>query len=302
VPVSARVLVSEANHALSSTLRKYLESAGYTVDTTESAEESLARVRQSTPDVVICGVAGMDGEALCRRIKEIASLVPVALLYPPEEQEPDQRAVSAGADSYLVGPIKRGNLLSCVGGLLRIRELSAQVAAFEEEHDRRLQAPGPVQTHDLAEFDFDFFKRLLLMEVKRSRRYQYPLAFLLAAVDRFREVTTGMVGKDQARFMGKVLALAVKNVRDVDLCVLFAEDRFLVFMPHTAPEGAQIVAERLCTRIREFESEGVPKVTVSIGLAGYSGQGNVSFGKLLKDATGALKDAQTRGGDQVSSG
>ena len=41
------------------------------------------------------------------------------------------------------------------------------------------------------------------------------------------------------------------------------------------------------------------RVTASIGVAAFEGQGTVSFGSLIKDATAALRRAQLDGGDRV---
>jgi diguanylate cyclase (GGDEF)-like protein len=86
-------------------------------------------------------------------------------------------------------------------------------------------------------------------------------------------------------------------VRDIDLPIIYSEDRFLVFMPHTRGDGAQQVASRVASRIRA--RKGPVAVTVSVGVSTFEGEGTVSFSALTKAAAAALSRAQAAGGDQA---
>ena len=296
-----RVLVCDGTRAVAQTLRKYLDGAGYTVETAESVDDALARLRTLNPAALVCGVGAMDGEELCRKALAISPSLPVVLVYPPEDDDPEERATRAGAEAYLVGPIKRGTVVSCVKSLFRIGELKARLALHEKDAEKRITSPAAAQSEDSNIVDFDFFKRLLLMEVKRSKRYKYPNSFLLVAVDGFREITAGLDGAGRGRHMGQLLGVVTKAVRDIDLVVLYAEEKFLVFLPHTDQHGATLVAGRIRERVEAF-ADG-PHSTVSIGVSSYDGEGgSVSFGGLLKEATGNLKKAQTEGGNRVEAG
>ncbi len=297
-----RILVAEANRAVGAALRKYLESAGFVAEAVEGFDDALNRLRNWAPDLLMCGVIGLDGQTLCRKAKELSPGLPVVLVYPPDDEDPEARAAAAGADSLMIGPIKRGNVGATVRTLLKLRELHGQVSELQLELERRISAPSPKDRSTDTQVDFDFFKRLLLMEVKRSRRYRDPLSVLMVAVDDFRGTVGRLDARAQGRFMGQLLGLAVKSLRDIDLCVLYAQDKFLIFLPHTDQAGAQIVAGRLRERIEDFVADG-PRITASIGIAAYDGSGaTVSFGSLLKDATTALKKAQTEGGNRVEAG
>jgi diguanylate cyclase (GGDEF)-like protein len=132
--------------------------------------------------------------------------------------------------------------------------------------------------------------------VRRARRYHFPLAFLMVGVDRFRQVVEVLDARDQARVVGRVMAAIVEDIRGIDHCVLFAPDKLLVYLPHTGHEGAKIVAERLREKLKAAKG---PTLTISIGLASYEGEGEVSFGGLLCQASQSLKNAQQAGGDRV---
>jgi diguanylate cyclase (GGDEF)-like protein len=155
--------------------------------------------------------------------------------------------------------------------------------------------------------DFEFLKRLMLMEVKRSRRYRYPIAVLLVELDRFSERSASLAPAARTAVLAEALGLLVAGVRDIDVAVPFADSRYVVFLPHTPRSGALVVAERLREKVKALL--GLPGASASVGVAVSepsatkgppSGAGaQVSFGSLLKDAGEALRRAQAAGGDRV---
>ncbi|ATB49554.1 diguanylate cyclase [Corallococcus macrosporus] len=155
--------------------------------------------------------------------------------------------------------------------------------------------------------DFEFLKRLMLMEVKRSRRYRYPIAVLLVDIDKFEEKAASLAPNARKLALAEALGLLVSGVRDIDVAVPFADSRFVVFLPHTPRSGALIVGQRLRELIKSLKAfEGA---SASVGVAVSEpppGRGpvagalaQVSFGSLLKEAGEALRRAQAAGGDWV---
>ena len=301
-------LVVEPAIPVATALRRFLESAGYAVIVVGSASEALREVRNSPPEVLLTSLSpALDGEALCREVKQEAPELPVLLLYMPEEENPEERATAAGADACLVGPLKRTTLVTCVGLMLQVAEARAAArssqapAAPEPETDdaaaRRFGLEGPSSP------DFDFLKRLLLMEVKRSRRYRYPIALLLMELDHLGERTAHLSTPQRTAMLAEMLGLLSGGVRDIDVIVPTTEGRFVAFFPHTPRVGAMVVAERMRQRVRTLAR--LPNMTVSMGLSVFEpspmrGQTQVSFGNLMKDASEALRKAQIEGGDRVS--
>ncbi|QDE92001.1 diguanylate cyclase [Myxococcus xanthus] len=155
--------------------------------------------------------------------------------------------------------------------------------------------------------DFEFLKRLMLMEVKRSRRYRYPIAVLLVDIDKFAEKAAPLAPAARKLALAEALGLLVSGVRDIDVAVPFADSRFVVFLPHTPRSGALVVGQRLRELIKSLTAyEGA---SASVGVAVSEpppGRGpvagalsQVSFGSLLKEAGEALRRAQAAGGDWV---
>src|SRR4051812_22579906 len=107
-------------------LRVNLDKAGFRVLTAANGEEGLELVAAEQPDLVILDVMmpGLDGYAICQRIREL-SLVPVVLLTAKSEQVDKLRGFEVGADDYLTKPFSPPELLARVRAVLRRTQQSA---------------------------------------------------------------------------------------------------------------------------------------------------------------------------------
>jgi diguanylate cyclase (GGDEF)-like protein len=266
----------------------------------------MGRVREMAPAVVMASVSdGFDGEGLCRQVKAEAPGIPVLLLYLPEEEYPEARAASAGAEACLVGPLKRATVVSCVSLLMQVAQAREAVTQIRSEMQMMQSGGRREQTGSGPSPDLEFLKRLLFMEVKRSRRYRYPISFLILEPDKYADRLGALPPMQRTSVLADVLGKLAEALRDIDLAVPFAEGRFIVFLPHTPYEGAMVVAERLLQRVKEVQS--FSGLTASIGLAVFEpaamkGQAQVSFGTLMKEAGESLRKAQMAGGDRVEGG
>lgn len=301
----AFILVAEPAASVAGALRRFLEGAGHEVTLASDVREAVERVREMAPALVLSSVTeSFDGEGLCRQVKEEAPGTPVLLLYLPEEEQPEARSAAVGAEACLVGPLKRATVVSCVSLLMQLAKAREAVAVARTEM-QLMQAQGPRREATSSAADLEFLKRLLFMEVKRSRRYRYPISYLVLEPDRYAERIAALPALQRTIALAEVLRKLTEALRDIDVAVPFAEGRFIVFLPYTPHEGAMVVAERLRQRVKEVEA--VPGLTASMGLAVFEpsaakGQAQVSFGSLMKEAGDALRRAQAAGGDRVEGG
>lgn len=299
----ALILVAEPSGVVAGALRRFLENAHHEVQVVGAVQEALERVRELAPALLLSSVSeGFDGEGLCRQVKAEVPGIPVLLLYLPEEENPEARAAGAGAEACLVGPLKRATVVSCVSLMIQLSQAREAVSVIRTEM-QLMQSQGPRREAAAPLSDLEFFKRLLFMEVKRSRRYRYPIAYLLLEPDRYAETLGALSPVARTSALAEVLRRISEALRDIDVAVPFAEGRFIIFLPYTPYEGAVVVAERLRQRVKEVEA--VPGLTASLGLsvfepsAAAKNQAQVSFGSLMKEAGEALRRAQAEGGDRV---
>jgi PleD family two-component response regulator len=88
------------------------------------------------------------------------------------------------------------------------------------------------------------------------------------------------------------------------LPVDYADDRFLVFLPYTDLAGAEHVGNRIAKAVRSFgtlsDSEGREcRVSVSVGIAAARPGKPLSFARIMRDASAAVRASQLKGGGQV---
>jgi signal transduction histidine kinase/DNA-binding response OmpR family regulator len=109
------VLVIEDDPSAVRLLREYLEAAGYSVRVAPTGEMGLAAVVERAPAAIVLDVLlpGMDGWEVLRRLKADArtQAIPVIIVTVVEERDV---GFALGAADYLVKPIHRVALLSCI--------------------------------------------------------------------------------------------------------------------------------------------------------------------------------------------
>jgi diguanylate cyclase (GGDEF)-like protein len=307
--LSASILIVESAAPVIATLRKAAESVSAEIRPVSKQEEALAAL-SSDPAMVIASANLVDAEVLVQKVKEASPKCPVVLVFTPDDSDPDAKTLKAGADACLIGPLKHGVVVSCVRAMMRIRDLQETVLKLEGDLKQRVSEPPLAGTRGTTTTEFEFFKKTLLMEIKRSRRYRYPVSFLLIGIDHFREKVASLEPPKQHSFLAEALSIVAQAVRDIDLAVPFSDGRFLAFLPHTPRNGAGVVATRLRERLA---TTSLPDVTVSVGVAAYEPanqppempgekQPQVSFGSLMKEASDNLAKAQLAGGNQVELG
>jgi two-component system, cell cycle response regulator len=284
--MTARILVAEDSVPVVAALRRALEGAGYAVDSLPlAAAQPPEAPAQYAAAVVHLGAAGLE---LVRALRDLDPYLTVVGLSLDEEEAAalPPEAVSA-VDGELVGPLTAPGVVRAVRTAERLGSARRRLAELSAVAGRRVDSQ-----QELA-----FLKRTLLLEVKRSKRYGFPVALALFAVDGWPEVAAELGAQRAPALLGELLACLSASVRDIDQAVPFGEDRLLVLLPHTPPAGALKVARRLVARIRD--RDGMRRVTVSAGVAGHAGGGTVSFGSLVKGAAEALARARAQGGDRA---
>ena len=131
-----KIMIVDDEQAIRDALGRKLKRDGFEVVLCRDGLESLRAFHSERPDLVVLDIVmpeGMDGLTVCRRIREIAD-TPVMMLSANAVTEDDIiDGLNAGADEYLIKPIRLNEFVARVQALLRRSQMS--VSDTEQRYD-----------------------------------------------------------------------------------------------------------------------------------------------------------------------
>ena len=158
-----RLLLIEDNPDISASVGEFLESRKHIVDYAEDGLSGLHLAVVNSYDAVILdlGLPGLDGVALCRRLREDArSQMPILMLTARDKEADKLTGFEVGADDYLTKPFS-------------LPELMARLTALQ----RRANGAGFRSTVQVADLTLD--TRTLVCKRAGKRLELTPSAFRL---------------------------------------------------------------------------------------------------------------------------
>ena len=292
-PTGAVVLVADDSATVRAVARLPLEAAGHRVLEASDGAQALAVLAVEPVDVVLLDVEMpvMDGFQTIARLKADPRTadVPVVFLSGRTGSDDVVRGLELGGHDWLRKPPEPTELLARAAA-------AARVKALQDELRRRLEALDVASRTDSLTglHNRRHVQEHITMLTAAARRHRLPLTVLIVDVDHFKRVndTVGHAGGDLV--LQAVAGALAGSVRSEDLVGRWGGEEFLLVLPHTDPEAALVLAERLRARGAALEvvvgGRRVP-VTVSIGGAGAVAPLESDLLTLADDQLYAAKDA-----------
>lgn len=258
--------------------------------------EFLARVREETPATIrLLMSAWVDPQRLMKAINETHVF------------------------AFLEKPVTRQQLFSTLAQVSQMRlVMSERDEALRDLQDQkdRLETQVKERTQQLAEknvqlehlamrdpltslFNRRYIEQRMEEELNRLQRYGAPFSILLFDVDDFKAVND-----EEGHAMGDKVLIQVSDslrnsVRQVDLVARFGGEEFLVVLPNTGLEAAELTGARLC---REAAAgSAVPSadgrsisITISGGVTAVRAD-DKTWAAAVARADGALYEAKGAG-------
>jgi DNA-binding response OmpR family regulator len=117
-----RIAVLDNDRSQADLICQVLTGAGHSCQAFDSAKELLAQLRKDSADLLLMDwqVTDLPASEVLRRAKEkMAANAPTMFLVGSSGEDDIVAGVTAGADDYLVKPVRRGELVARVSALLR---------------------------------------------------------------------------------------------------------------------------------------------------------------------------------------
>jgi diguanylate cyclase (GGDEF)-like protein len=154
----------------------------------------------------------------------------------------------------------------------QLRALTDQNQVFQDKHDVLSQLS---MTDGLTGLNnHRYFQDQLGREIKRRKRSGQVLSMLLIDIDDFKQLNDRFGHAAGDEFLKQLAQILRESVRDTDLLARYGGEEFAIVATNTAPQGAAMLAEKLCTKIAETTfivdaSMRPRRMTISIGVASY---------------------------------
>jgi two-component system OmpR family response regulator len=116
-----RILIVEDERKLAELLARGLREEGHAVDVTTRGEDAVWMAQAVAFDAIVLDVMlpGLDGFAVCRRLRKSGVWAPVLMLTARDAVEDRVEGLDAGADDYLAKPFAFDELLARLRALVR---------------------------------------------------------------------------------------------------------------------------------------------------------------------------------------
>lgn len=144
-----------------------------------------------------------------------------------------------------------------------------------------------------------FFWEALSAEWKRASRSGRPFSVVLIDLDKFKEVNDTMGHFEGDLVLARVGRLLEQKSRQSNVVARYGGDEFIILMPETGAEQAQVLAERLRQWLESDPMLAEHKITGSFGVASFPMHG-FSIEDIIRVADAGMYVSKRSGGNLVS--
>ena len=147
-----------------------------------------------------------------------------------------------------------------------------------------------------------YFIEGLEKEIKRTKRYQRPLSFIIADIDHFKNFNDSYGHLMGDKVLARTAQLLLENTRETDVVARYGGEEICIILSETNIKEAMLVAENLRKLVESakfiYQDTSV-HVTLSFGVTSYVGGESDTVQALIQRADKALYEAKQSGRNQV---
>lgn len=300
-----RILIAEECRVTRHMLQNFTAGWGFDpicVDDGEAAWDQLNR--PAAPQIVVIErtLPGLDGPALCRRLRAVDSNSYVYVLMVTSDSVPQRviEGLESGADDYLYKPFQPSELELRLNAGRRIIQL---------QH-RLLKTQQRLMTLATKDALTGLWNRSAILEIfdselARVARGHGTLGLMMIDIDHFKSVNDRHGHLFGDHVLIEVAQRIEQTLRNYDSVGRYGGEEFLTVLPNVSDDVIRTVAQRVCDCVRDLRvSEGAVEVspTVSIGVTTLNANTLVESSTAIAQADRALYEAKAQGRDRVQIG
>ena len=273
MPELIKVLIIDDDSGFCQTLADILFEKGYNTEYAHNGADALAKVKQSTFNIVLIDVnlPDTDGIELFKNIKQADPAIEGIIVTGYASIESAVAAVRYGTINYVMKPLVVEDVLTSISDAINRQQLlleekqrlSEEIA--EKEHYQALATIDGLT----GLYNRRYFHEFLIREIKRADRYSHSLSVFMADIDDFKAYQDPyghLVGDVALQYLAKIMSGAV---RSEDIVARYGGEEFAVILPEVTKDTAAIIAERIRRAIEEAKDPLKGVLTISIGVATY---------------------------------
>jgi two-component system cell cycle response regulator len=250
--------------------------------------------------IISTAITDTDPLRLCSQLRTLdrTRFLPIMLIAGEGEDERLVRGLELGVNDYLVRPVDQHELIARLTTQVRRKRYNDHLRASLAETIEMAVTDSLTGLHNRRYLDSH-----LATLFERAQSRNRPLSLMITDIDRFKSINDTW-GHDVGDEVLKEFASRLrKNVRGIDLACRMGGEEFVVVMPDTNSETAQMVAERIRSQIAQTpfktgDGEQTIEVTISVGVAGLA-KDVTTVAALMKRADQALYEAKNGGRNRV---
>jgi len=144
-----------------------------------------------------------------------------------------------------------------------------------------------------------FFLESVQAEWKRASRSGRPFSVVMVDLDRFKDINDTLGHLEGDLVLARIGRLLEQKSRQSNVVARYGGDEFVILMPETGLEQAQVLSERLRLWISTDPMLSQMKITGSFGVATYPLHGS-QVEDILRVADAGMYISKKEGGDRVS--
>ncbi|HEY8462650.1 MAG TPA: diguanylate cyclase [Bacillota bacterium] len=308
-------------------LTEMMEENGYETIVALSGKKALELVTIEKPDLILLDVKmpEMDGYEVCRILKadSLTRDIPVIFITVQSDVDDVIKGFESGAVDYISKPFNILELQMRTKTHLEVKQARDAQKLYNEELEKtnlELKKANEIirtQNEQLREIAFrleqlsqtdaltGLYNRRYLIEkleeeVARYQRNRKPFSLIIADIDDFKSINDSYGHECGDYILKQIAKILTVSVRDIDSIGRWGGEEFLILLPETPVNGAQILAERIKNNLHNnviVYNGTLISATLTFGIAMFEGEATVDA--VIRQADYCLYEGKRKGKDCI---